>query len=95
MYMGKNLKIQEYLFNGMIILSYILIILTYLGFYTLSTPKYIEMINYYIKIYICMFLIIRFNPLKKNIKFTNFDQKIIFTSGLMILTTSVINQYLI
>jgi len=93
--MGKNLKIQEYLFNGMIILSYILIILTYLGFYTLSTPKYIEMINYYIKIYICMFLIIRFNPLKKNIKFTNFDQKIIFTSGLMILTTSVINQYLI
>jgi hypothetical protein len=93
--MGKFLKIQEHLFDGMIILSYILIFLTYLGFYTLSTPKYIEMINYYIKIYICMFLIIRFNPLKKNIKFTNFDQKIIFTSGFMILTTSVINQYLI
>ena len=86
--MSLFLKMQEVIFTIVIIFLYILIIITYLGLYT-AAPKYIENINYFIKLYISLFLIFRFNPLRNNIKFSDFDRKIVFTSGIIILTSSI------
>jgi cytochrome c biogenesis protein CcdA len=87
-------KYQENLFNIVIYLSYTLLILSSLGF-SQSAPKYYEILDYYLKIYICLFLIWRFHPFRSYYEFTDLDRKIAFSSGLFILTTTILNQYLI
>ena len=92
--MGKQLtKWQERLFDIIIYFSYILIIVSSLGLST-EAPKYLYYLDYYIRIYICLFLIWRFNPLRSHYEFTNLDRKIAFSAGVFILTTTVLNQYL-
>lgn len=84
---------QDKFFTGFIYISYILLILSALGLSS-SAPSYLETLDYYIKIYICLFLIWRFNPLRGNYEFTDLDRKIAFSAGLFILTTSALNTYL-
>lgn len=86
--------LQDNLFNIFIYISYFLIILSFLGLST-SAPKYLENLDYYIRIYICLFLIWRFNPLRHVDKFTDLDRKIAFSAGVFILTTTALNTYLI
>jgi hypothetical protein len=85
---------QEYFFNSFIIITYILLILSFLGLSD-SAPKYLNTLDYYIRIYICLFLIWRFNPLRSNYEFTDLDRKIAFSAGAFILTTTALNQYLV
>lgn len=87
-------KYQERLFNLFIYTSYILIIVSALGL-SESAPKYLDNLDYYVRIYICLFLIWRFNPLRTNYEFTDLDRKIAFSAGLFILTTTTLNQYLV
>ena len=86
-------SIQEKLFDFIIFISYALILFSFLGF-SHSAPKYLENIDYYFRIYICLFLIWRFNPFRKII-FTELDRKIAFNAGLFILTTTALNKYLV
>jgi len=94
MFNEKLNSIQERFFNTFIILSYALIFISFFGL-SVSAHKYLESLNYYVRIYICLFLIWRFNPFRKVYKFTDLDSKIAFSAGLLILTTTVLNQYLI
>ena len=84
---------QEFVFNAFITISYILIILSMTGLFE-SAPKYLETIDYYVRIYICLFLIWRFNPFRTHYEFTDLDRKIAFSAGLFILTTTVLNRYI-
>ena len=84
---------QDRLFNIFIYLSYFLIIVSSLGL-SQTAPKYLESLDYYIRIYICLFLIWRFNPLRTHYEFTDLDRKIAFSAGAFILTTTALNQYL-
>jgi hypothetical protein len=86
-------KYQERLFNLFIYTSYFLIIISALGL-SESAPKYLDNLDYYIRIYICLFLMWRFNPLRTHYEFTDLDRKIAFSAGLFILTTTALNQYL-
>jgi hypothetical protein len=87
-------KFQDKLFNLFIIISWLLIIISALGF-SQEAPKFLESLDYYIRIYICLFLMWRFNPLRTHYEFTDLDRKIAFSAGLFILTTTTLNQYLI
>ena len=87
-------NLQNFLFNGFLYLTYILIIVSFFGLSN-SAPIYLEKLDYYIRIYVCLFLIWRFNPLRNVTKFTNLDKKIAFNAGMFILTTTVLNQYLV
>lgn len=87
-------KYQERLYDMMIYISYILIIISSLGL-SESAPKYLSNLDYYVRIYICLFLIWRFNPLRLKYEFTDLDRKIAFSAGVFILTTTALNQYLI
>jgi hypothetical protein len=84
---------QEKMFSIFVMVSYILIFVSFLGLSS-SAPKYLDSLDYYVRIYICLFLLWRFNPLRKMDKFTDLDRRIAFSAGLFILTTSALNEYL-
>lgn len=86
-------KYQEYMFNIIICITYILIVLSSLGL-SMEAPVYLSNLDYYVRIYICLFLIWRFNPLRTKYEFTDLDRKIAFSAGVFILTTTALNQYL-
>ena len=89
---NKIHNIQNTFFDIFLYISYILIFISAIGF-SEKAPKYLAIIDYYLKIYICIFLIWRFNPLRSNIEFTDLDRKIAFSAGLFILTTTILNNY--
>jgi len=85
--------LQEKFFNIFIYVSYILLVASYFGL-SKTAPKYLSTLDYYIRIYICLFLIWRFNPLRTYYEFTDLDRKLAFSAGLFILTTTALNAYL-
>jgi hypothetical protein len=86
-------KYQERLFDLFLYASYFLIIVSSLGL-SQSAPKYLDNLDYYVRIYICLFLMWRFNPFRTYYEFTELDRKIAFSAGVFILTTTALNQYL-
>jgi hypothetical protein len=84
---------QEKTFDIIIYISYILLIISSLGL-SQSAPKYLKLLDFYVKIYICLFLIWRFNPFRSDYEFTDLDRKISFSAGLFILTTTYLNEYI-
>ena len=87
-------RFQELAFDIIISISYILLIVTSLGMST-KANQYLETIYYYIKIYTCLFLMWRFNPLRTEYQFTHLDRKIVFYAGTLILTTTALNKYIV
>lgn len=79
-------------FNGLLFLSYFFVIVSYLGF-SFYSPAYLELIDYYLKLYVCLFLLVRFNPFMKQQRFGDFDRKIAFSAGLLIFTTTALHAY--
>jgi len=57
-------SLQEYSFLIFIFLSYLLLRLSILKLST-NADKYSLILDYYVKIYICLYLIIKFNPFVK------------------------------
>jgi hypothetical protein len=95
MFTKKQLNnIQEYFFDIFIYLSYLFLFLSLLGISFISPQFFVE-VNNYVRIYICLFLMWRFNPLRSQDEFTNLDRKIAFSAGLFILSTTALNQYLV
>jgi hypothetical protein len=86
-------KIQDLGFNFFIFVTYFCYILFALGIFT-KAPQYLSTLDYYIKIYISLFLLWRFHPFQ-TIQFTDLDRKISFSAGIFLLTTSALNQILI
>jgi hypothetical protein len=96
MFHKKNLHtIQEKFFNIFIMLSWGLLIISALGFSTAGTSIFLNDLDYYVRIYICLFLMWRFHPFRSHYEFTDLDRKIAFSAGLFILTTTTLNQYLL
>ena len=87
------LKIYQIVFLNLLIMSYVLYAFVFIGIVT-SAPSYLETLNFVIKIYVSLVLLIRFNPLVTR-QFTPFDQKIIFTSALFLFSTTTINEVFI
>lgn len=85
--------LQNNFFDLFIYLSYILIFISSIGISQLAS-KYLDSLDYYVRIYICLFLIWRFNPLRTKYEFTDLDRKITFNAGVFILTTTALNSYL-
>ena len=87
------LSIQYKLFTLFIIIFYAFAVISALGLYP-NARAYVETMDYYMRIYICLFLIWRFNPISKH-QFDELDKKIVFIAGMTILSTTVLNQYLV
>ena len=89
----KIINYQERTFDFTISITFVLLIVTLFGF-SQKAPEYLSIIDYYLKIYICLFLIWRFNPFRSKIQFTSLDAKISFNAGLFILASTALNEYL-
>jgi hypothetical protein len=88
-------KIQEHIFDFTFIIIYILYFLIALGL-SATAPKYLSFLDYYVKIYVSLFLIWSFNPFNKRRKFTSLDRKIALNAGIFVLfATTSLNQILI
>jgi len=86
-------SLQYKAFTLFIIVFYAFAIVSALGLYP-NAQTYVVTMDYYMRIYICLFLIWRFNPLS-NHRFDELDKKIVFIAGMLILSTTALNQYLI
>lgn len=91
--MSSIYSFQHYAFDIIIYLSYFLIVLAYFGVFDDAT-KYVNALNYYLKIYVCLFLLWRFHPFRTT-ELTEFDRKVAFRAGVFILTTTFINEYIV
>ena len=57
-------KVQEHIFDFTFIIIYVLYFLIALGL-SATAPKYLSFLDYYVKIYVSLFLIWRFNPFRE------------------------------
>ena len=83
-------KLQDRTLDIIFIATYILYIAIALGVYLVS-PTYITLIHNVIKIYICIFLIYRFNPFR-SLKCNHLDKRVAFTSGFFLLSTTIFDK---
>jgi len=80
-------KIQDTTFNYFIIITYITYFSLAIGILQ-TKPEYLSILSFFVKIYVCFFLIIRFNPFRK-VVFSELDRKIVFSSALFLITESI------
>jgi len=57
-----------------------------------TEPSFLANLEYYVKVYVSIFLIWRFNPYSHTGKFTEVDRRIVFSAALFIVTTSVLKH---
>jgi hypothetical protein len=70
--------------------SYILFVLILLGVST-TAPKYLSSLEKFLKLYVSLFLLWKFNPLR-NERMTNFDRRVVFSCSLFLLTTTFLTD---
>lgn len=83
--------VHQLIFDIALYLSYVLYIIAYLQIGTYN-PKYLDTLQDFMKYYVTLFLLVRFNPLVKS-QFNEFDRKVVFSSAIFLLTTTIFNQY--
>lgn len=85
------MKYHEIVFDSALTLSYILYIVAFFRIRDYN-PQYLDLLQEYMKYYVTVFLLIRFNPFIKS-QFTEFDRKVVFSSAIFLLTTTTFTQY--
>jgi hypothetical protein len=80
------------MYDLVVYITWFLYIIIALGL-SANAPEYLDDLQYYVKLYISLFLIYRFNPFRR-VKFTGLDAKIAFSAGVFLLATTAINSVL-
>ena len=81
--------LQHNIFDIFIYITWILYFMVILGL-SVNAPEYLNTIQSFMRIYISLFLIYRFNAFRK-VKFTDYDAKISFSAGLFLLGSTAID----
>ena len=82
---------EDTFFNFIILFSYFTLFSSYFGL-SLIAPHYLNIFETYMKLYICVSLLIRFNPVRKK-TLNTLDRKIGFSAGILLLSTTILNSY--
>jgi hypothetical protein len=82
--------LHKTLYKIVLYLSYLLYIIALIGITTINA-KYLDYLDLILKLYISIFIIVKFNPFS-NTKFTSFDKEVIFSAGLFLLTTVTVSE---
>jgi hypothetical protein len=83
-------QLQMKAFDAISILTVVLYIAIAFGLWS-NAPQYLGDLQYYVKIYVALFLIYRFNPFR-HVKFTSLDRRIGFSAGMFLLGTSLLQS---
>jgi hypothetical protein len=81
-------QIQSFFLNFFIVSSYLVYFLILIGFIS-KKPSYIIYLDFFVKLYVCGFLLYRFNSFHKKVVCTYLDKKIAFNAGVFLLTTTI------
>jgi hypothetical protein len=79
--------------NGLklfIIFTYIFYISAVIGV-AIINPSWYHYLDTFMKLYVGLFLVARFNPFRSNIQFTELDRQISFNAGIFILSMFAVN----
>jgi hypothetical protein len=79
------------MYTGSTVLLYVVYFSLFFGIYTFNAD-YVRYLSIFVHTIICVFLIVRFNPLQTNIVFQPHDAKIIFASAMLLLTNIVATE---
>jgi hypothetical protein len=90
----KNKNLHEIVFKIILYISWILYAFSLFAYAGLDLEWLSILIRESIKIYVGLFLVIKYNPISKTQTFTQFDREIAFHAGFFILVTSIINTIL-
>ena len=111
MYKQFKMKLQEFLnylvamsdkelhktiYNYSSYLSVVLILITYSGILYVK-PGYVSFVHNFFLFYVCLILLLRFNPLIKKSALASsveFNRNVAFTAGIILLTTTVFKNIL-
>lgn len=91
---STSLKNQERIFDLFVIFTYIFYGSAIIGV-SFIKPSLFLTVDYLAKIYVALFLILRYNPFFKKPKYTRLDRKVSFHAGIFILVTIVTKSLLI
>jgi hypothetical protein len=83
---------QNRMYDIVVYITWLLYIIIALGL-SANAPQYLDDLQNFVKLYVSLFLIYRFNPFR-NVKFTDLDAKIAFSAGIFLLATTAINNIL-
>jgi len=83
---------KENVYSGLLYSSYVLYVIIFLGIYS-NAPRYLTTITRVTQLYICGLLLVRFNPLRVDIKFTDFDKQLVFSAAIFMFFTLVANVF--
>jgi hypothetical protein len=79
------MKKHEYAYLVVLYSSYILYFLILVGFQLFDLSEYIILLDFCIKVYVCLILIMRFNPFRTLETFSEFDRQLVFTAAIFLL----------
>jgi hypothetical protein len=82
--------LHEIIFYVISISSFLLYFIVFFGL-SIHAPQYLSYLEVFIKIYVSLFLIIRFNPFKSTYEFNDLDRKIAFSAGMLLLTANLLS----
>ena len=83
-------KFYQSIFIFLVNVSFILYLFAFLGIGGFA-PQYLEYLQYGLKIYVSIILIILYNPFTfKEKLFNEFDRKIVFTSGIILFISTTL-----
>lgn len=85
-------QLQNRVFDVVLYISYALYIAVALGL-SAAAPQYLDELQRYMKLYVSLFLIYRFNPFRR-VKFTELDAKIAYNAGWFLLATTFVDGIL-
>lgn len=93
MFFNKHLhRFQNKIYDITVYITWLLYIAISLGL-SAKAPQYLNTLQSFVKIYVSLFLLVRFNPFR-HVKFTGLDAKVAFSAGLFLLGTTAINGIL-
>lgn len=81
------MKSHERIFYIIVYCIYALYILIFTGFHVYELDEYINTLNAIMRLYVCGFLLYRFNPFRSSNEFSEFDRTIVFTSAMFLFLT--------
>jgi hypothetical protein len=85
-------KLQNKSLDIVMFVIYFLYISLALGIYFIS-PQYITLLHNIVKLYVCFFLLYRFNPWRTT-KCNHLDKRIAFSAGFFLLSTTIFENIL-
>lgn len=90
MFQTKINDFQNTAFDIIRALTWFLYIVILLGL-SVTAPQYLDDLNYYVQIYVSLFLVYRFNPFR-HVQFNELDVKITFAAGIFLLFSTTIGS---